>query len=168
MRIIIFICSIWLIGASLSERDNHAIYLSMSEVNVKNDSLQVVIKVFSDDLRDALKNHNPIEYQPTDLSQFFARNKTIAIDYFNDKFTLFAEKSRLTLKFEEHSVEGDIHFIMFRSYIASPMKTLTADATFLMELFPTQVNVIKVNRDESTHYLKFTKKSGPQTVNLQN
>jgi hypothetical protein len=48
------------------------------------------------------------------------------------------------------------------------MKTLSAEATFLMELFPTQVNVIKVNSGENTHFLKFTNESGLQSVNLQN
>ena len=168
MRIIILICSIWLMGAPLSAGDNHALYLSMTEVNVEKGSMKVVIKVFSDDLRDALKNHAPAEYQPTDLSQFFSSNKRIATDYFNDKLKLLADKSRLTLALEGHTVEGEIHFITFQSHLTTSMKTLSADATFLMELFPTQVNVIKVKSGDSTHFLKFTNESGPQSVNLQN
>lgn len=168
MRIIILIYSIWLMGAPLSEGDNHALYLSMTEVKVEKGSMKVVIKVFSDDLRDALKNHAPAEYQPRGLSRFFANNKTIATDYFSDKLKLFADKSRLTLALEEHTVEGDAHFITFQSPFTTTMKTLSAEATFLMELFPTQVNVIKVNSGENTHFLKFTNESGLQSVNLQN
>jgi len=168
MRIIILICSIWLMGALLSEGDNHALYLSMTEVHVEKGSMKVVVKVFSDDLRDALKNYAPAEYQPAELSRFFSSNKTIATDYFNEKLKLLADKSRLTLALEGHTVEGDVHFIRFQSHFSTYMKTLLADATFLMELFPTQVNVIKVNSGERTHFLKFTNASGPQSVNLQN
>lgn len=168
MRIIILFSSILLMTAPLSEGDNHALYLSMTEVNVKKDSLQVVIKVFSDDLRDALKNHDSSKFKPGDLSNFFSINKSIATNYFNDKFKLLADTSRLTLSLEDHSVEGDIHFIIFKSRFSKTIKTLTADATFLMELFPTQVNVVKVISGENTHFLKFTSKSGPQFINLQN
>jgi hypothetical protein len=140
----------------------------MTEVNVEKGSMKVVIKVFSDDLSDALKNHAPAEYQPADLFQFFSNNKTIATDYFNNKLKLFADKSRLTLALEGHTIEGDVHFITFQSHFTTSMKTLSAEATFLMELFPTQINVIKVKSGESTHFLKFTNGSGPQSVNLQN
>ncbi len=168
MRIIILFSSILLMTTPLSEGNNHALYISMTEVNVEKDSLHVVIKIFSDDLRDALKNHAPLHYQPTDLSQFFSLNKTIAKEYFEDRLKLFADKSRLTLLLEGHSVEGDIHSISFQSRFTKPIKTLSVDATFLMELFPTQVNVFKINNGESSHFLKITNNSGPQSVNLQN
>jgi hypothetical protein len=152
----------------MSEGNNHALYISMTDVNVEKNSLQMVTRIFSDDLRDALKNHAPLQYQPTDLSQFFSLNKTIAKEYFEDKLKLFADKSRLALILEGHSVEGDIHSISFQSRFTKPIKRLSVDATFLMELFPTQVNVFKIKNGESTHFLKITNHSDPQSINLQN
>jgi len=166
MRIIILLSSIWIMEAALSKGESHALYLSLTEIKIEQDTMKVVVKVFSDDLRDALKNHDPQKYRPSDLSLFFSKNKMIAIDYFNDNLKLHADNSRLTLTLEEHSVEGDAHFISFRSYLTKPMKTLSADATYLMELFPTQLNVIKVYSGENTYFLKFANKSGLQSVNL--
>jgi hypothetical protein len=154
-------------GTPPSEGFNHALYLSMTEVDIEQGSIKVVIKVFSDDLRDALKNHAPAAYRPADLSRFFSNNKTIAEDYFKDKLKLYADKSRLALTLEGHTVAGDAHFLTYQSHYTTSIKSFSADATFFMELFPTQVNVVKINSGESAHFLKFTHGSGPQSVNLQ-
>jgi hypothetical protein len=167
MHLIILICAIWLKGASLLEGGNHALYLSLTEVDIAKDSMKVVVKVFSDDLSDALKNHAPAEYQPADLTLFFSDNETVATDYFNDKLKLFADQSRLNLVLDGHTVEGDAHFITFQSKHSKSIKSLSVEATFLMELFPTQLNVVEINSGGSTHFLKFTNESGPQSVNLR-
>lgn len=147
---------------------SHAIYLSVTDGEVTEEALHFKVKVFSNDLKDALKNHDPSAYQPAGLSQFFLQNEPLAKRYFEEHFQLWNGEQPLELQLESFTIEGDAHFISFRSVVPNNFKELTVKASFFMELFPTQINVVKMKKGAQLKYLRFNNPAAPQTLSFQN
>jgi len=159
-------CWFWVWLPLFSGNPTHAVFLSLTEGEVAGRVIHFRVKVFSNDLQDALKNHSPSEYTPADLNQFFSLNEDVAKNYFEEHFQLWIDKESLALHLEEFDIEGDAHFISFRASIPEHLKELTVKASFFMELFPTQINVVKVKKGAQLKYLRFDKPDAPQTLSF--
>lgn len=163
---LIIISVLWLSAASLSEDPVHAIYLSLTELELTQSTAEFNVKVFSDDLRDALKNHNPSTYQPAELHQLLSFNEDLTQAYFDHHLQLTADGTNLSLHLVGHNIEGDAHFINFQTELPDNSSELTINASFLMELFPTQMNVVKVNKGSQMQYLKFNHPARALKINF--
>jgi len=150
----------------IQKKPNHAIYLSLTDIEIVEGEAKLKVKVFSDDLRDALKNYQSTEYKPADLQNFFSLNQSLADDYFSKHFQLQVEDEPIAIKVKEFSIEGDAHFINFSCVLPQNIKNITVKADFFMELFPTQTNVLKVKNGAQTQYLKFNMPVTPQTLSF--
>ncbi len=148
------------------ENPSHAIYLSLTEVEMAEGAFNFKMKVFSDDLRDALKNHQPNTYKPSNLQEFFSLNKDLANQYFGEHFQLSTGGKQQALQVKGAIIEGDAHFINFSCAVPKDFKELTIKADFFMELFPTQINVVKVKNGAQIQYLKFSMPVAPQSLSF--
>ena len=151
---------------TLLKSPDHAIYLSLTEIELKESSATISIKVFSDDLQDALRNHST-RYQPGDLISYFDLNQKLGEVYFQEQLTLTADGKKLDLKLVNYTIEGDAHFVNLSAELPQQMSTMELNASFLMELFPTQTNVVKITQGETVEYLKFTNPVEAQTITYQ-
>lgn len=162
----ILFLSTWLLSCGLGswQDPEHAIYLSLTEVNISSTAnSQVRVKVFSDDLQNALRNFSDA-YQHNGLQQYFEENKELAARYFDRHFALKVNQQRLDLLLTGHSIENDAHFIDFRFICPDPLQRLEVRADFLMELFPTQTNVVKITKNDQPLYLKLVKNQERQAI----
>ena len=150
----------------IQKKPNHAIYLSLTDIEIVEGEAKLKVKVFSDDLRDALKNYQSTEYKPADLQNFFSLNQDLANEYFRAHFQIRVENVQADLLIKGFSIEGDAHFINFSCALPQNFKDITVKADFLMELFPTQTNVVKLKNGAQTQYLKFNMPVVPQTLNF--
>ena len=145
---------------------HHAIYLSVTELNlVEKKPIDFTVKVFSDDLQDALRNFNT-KYQTADIGSFFFINESIAVAYFNEHFIISAGTIQIDYTLLSHSIESDAHFITFRLDQTIWPKNFMLKADFLMELFPTQKNIVKIRQGDNIKYLKFELPVHTQVVTL--
>jgi hypothetical protein len=142
---------------------DHAFYLSVTEVNLEKQG-EVSVKVFSDDLQNALRNYSS-QYRAANLKTYYEKNKELALAYFQEHLRFEADGKIMTLKYLSHSIEQDAHFISFRMDLQEKTTRLKVKAAFLMELFPTQINVLKLRKGEQLYFLKFTSRE-PQELNL--
>ncbi|WP_462248457.1 DUF6702 family protein [Ekhidna sp.] len=120
---------------SLDLKADHDIYLSVLEI----DNQEMKIKVFSDNLKDALKNDN-----------------TSIEDYFRKKIKLQINNQKIEFFFKDSKVEGDSHWITFNLDTPKKWQSFHLEADYFMELFPDQINVIKV-LGEKPQFFKLTK-----------
>lgn len=143
----------------------HAIYLSLTEIAIEEDTSSLRVKVFSDDLQNALRNFGG-SYQHQNLENFFGLNQPLAAQYFQEHLQIRIDGIPVALSLKSHSIENDAHFITFHFPSRDMPEKIQIKADFLMELFPTQTNVIKVQLNQEHKYLKCTKGAERQTLTL--
>ncbi len=146
-------------------RPQHALYLSLTEVRVAGSAGSLEVKVFSDDLQDALRNYSD-SYQPGSLENYFERNEQLATDYFAENLTIRVNGQKADLQYQGFSRENDAHFIRFRMKLPAETRQIAIEAGFLMEVFPDQVNVVKVLKGQQARYLRFNRPAALQTLSF--
>ena len=110
-----------------SPEADHAVYISVLEI----DQQQMKVKVFEDNLQDALRNDsNTVE------------------GYFRKKIKLKINGNAVGFDFENKKVEGDSYWITFRLHEHEEWQSFSLEANYFMELFPDQTNVVKVLTEE--------------------
>ncbi|MTI38130.1 DUF6702 family protein [Fulvivirga lutimaris] len=161
----IFALSFFTLVAS-SANTYHAIYISVTEIELHHSELSTVsIKIFSDDLKAAIQNFSGKSTTEPDAT-FIDQNKEAVSSYINKYFQLSLNNKKVTLEYIDHTLEGDAYFINFGFRMNAPISPLSIKAEYLMELFPTQQNVVKINFENEQRFLKFDSSTDTQSVNF--
>ena len=151
---------IFLIG-SLSTvfvfKRDHAIYLSVAEVvhEPSGTNAQIKIKVFTNDLEDALFNELGQRITLSDAATF-AVNKKYIQQYFANHFELTIDNKKQKPTLSRAALTGDAIWFYFNMSCANNWKDVSVKADYLMELFPTQSNVISIEHDSKKQFLRLT------------
>lgn len=152
---------------SLNEKPvDHAIYISVTEIELlENQPSKVSIKIFTDDLKAAIQNFSGNARVVSD-EEYVNINKEVIAAYINKHLILSSNDQNLKFKYQSHTLEGDAYFLNFDFNLKSGSSSLSIKAEYLMELFPTQQNVVKINFDGDNRFLKFDSSTETQTVNF--
>ena len=144
---------------SLSFSYEHAIYVSVTELTVRDGSDgQLVVKVFRDDLIDVLRLANANQSQST-MDSLDDQGVT---DYFNTHIQFFPDPAK-DLILESYTIEGDSFFIRFK--VRRSMKSVEAcTLSHLFELFPNQKNILKVDLGHQSLYKTFKVKNQIESI----
>lgn len=144
---------------------DHAIYLSVAEVEHKNleKKANVKIKVFTNDLEDALMNAYDERISLGDAS-ICEENKTKIEGYFLKHFKYAINGNNVVLIFDRCETNGDATWLHFN--IACPMQwnKISVTADYLMELFPTQSNVISIQHGNEKRFININKSKTSDVV----
>ena len=117
----------------------HAIYISVLEI----DNQQMKVKVFADDLQDAIRNSSK-SFKSTPLTTLHSTNRQAIEAYFQEKIKVEADSRIASFSMDQVVVEGDSYWITLRFDGSQKWQSCILQANYLMELFPDQTNVIKV------------------------
>ena len=127
------------------------------EFDPLNDRASIKIKVFTDDMEDALTNkfgaqislstENKCTLEKRKIEQYFSHYFKLAI---ND-----GKSAKLTL--DQCELLTDAIWFQFYAPANDPPDEITISAEFLMELFPTQSNVISITYDGKKQFANLTK-----------
>ncbi len=132
--------------STIEEGEVHALYLSVVEVKLTpNDKSHVIFKVFTNDLNDALKN----------ASLGNNENRINAVNlglYFNTKVKVYINGISSNLEYQKIDEKNDSLFIHFELNSTERFNTFKIEAPFLMELFPTQRNIVNVTLEQEKFY----------------
>ena len=123
---------------SLSNSD-HGIYVSIIEI----DHQQMNVKVFTDNLQDAIRNDSK-SFVPTDEKTFLDANKEAIEAYFQKKIRVKTHGAEIGFSLAEATWKGDIYWITLSMEVEEKGQLVQLHASYLMELFPDQINVVKV------------------------
>lgn len=161
----IFLCLLifWLGGVnpdlskSTEAFEDHAIYLSTLKMEVKEQGIEITIKVFEDDLRDALRAHHGHIIDTTSAS--FQEEVDV---YFTHHLNLGKE---MDFAVSDVSLVGD-SFVITAADLQQLDSSVSIEASYFMELFPTQQNVLHFIHGEQTKYHIFKKGKGALEISL--
>ena len=148
------------------DRDNHAIYISVVELKQEENALSIVsIKLFQNDLADALRNFSNLK-TPYDLIQDCGTHSNVINDYFAKNISIIIDGSTLELDLIDCELVGDSYWLNFTSAAPKKWQQVYVKTVFLMELFPTQTNIITVDYQEERRMFKLTKSQPENTVSF--
>ena len=142
---------------SLIPRTSHAIYIAVVEINHKprTTTAEVVIKVFTNDLEDALfnayKKHTKLESEDNCEAHGLLFEK-----YFSTHFSCVINDQERQISFKYCEKNEDALWLRFDMTCPERWNNLRLTADFLMELFPTQSNVISVFHGDEKKYFRLT------------
>ncbi|MDW3196036.1 MAG: DUF6702 family protein [Cytophagales bacterium] len=124
--------------------DNHAVYISVVEIEAS----QIRVKVFSDDLRDAIRSHAGI-VPDSSVVHYCSKYQKEINQYFSEKLTLVINEKEIPFQFHTASDEGESYWISFGFSMEEEWKSMQVEDKHFMEMFPGQSNIIKVNWPDS-------------------
>jgi hypothetical protein len=126
---------------------DHAVYLSTTKVDFSDEGVQLTVKVFEDDMRDALRGFHGHLIDTTDVPTFHSEVES----YFNQYLLLSIDSQPLRLILGQMTLVGDSYQILLQSaHTGGTQASVAAD--YLMELFPLQQNVIHVIHGDDQIY----------------
>ncbi len=135
----------------------HAIYLSIIEIDRKDLSIPtaIKIKVFANDMEDALANQSGTRTKLLDAQGCLSARLEIEA-YFRQYFSLKVNEEPVKLELNHCEPVGDALWLNFQTTQNSTWQTVTVTATYLMELFPTQSNVISIYYGNEKRFANLT------------
>lgn len=139
--------------------EEHAIYLSTISISISDQRLDVIIKVFEDDLRDAIHNHQGFAVD-TSSAEF----TTYVDDYIRTHLKIKSLDDEWNAQVKEVKRVGDSFQINFNPADMALGKRIKIKADYLMELFPTQQNIMVIKKDSRQFYHIF--KNGKSSTEI--
>jgi hypothetical protein len=135
----------------------HPLYISTSEIFLKENKHNIKIKIFRDDLED-------------DLRLFF--DKSISIDteiklkntssqldtYINDRFQISVNKSEIISSIDNYSLINDLVVIYLSFETKGDINSIKVSNNILFDVFRVQKNVVLINFENQTqsHVFSFS------------
>ncbi len=136
---------------------NHAIYLSVAEIvhGKGKSTASVRIKVFTNDMEDAIMNEFGQKINLSDTSDFALHKKTIE-SYFQKHFQITIDGKQQVISLHHSSLVGDAVWFHFDLECHENWEEVVLKADYLMELFPTQSNVISLEHNSKKQFIRLT------------
>ena len=150
--------------SSSSEVENHAIYVSVLEIEKVDERGQIRIKIFADDLEDAIYNSSQkrIDLLKGDCSQ----NKILVSEYFANHLQLTLDGTNVDYKFISCEVNDISIWFNYDFTSMTTWSELEVKADYLMELFPTQSNVVSINNQGQKKMFRLVKGDEFKTISF--
>ncbi|MEM8908586.1 MAG: DUF6702 family protein [Bacteroidota bacterium] len=134
----------------------HNIYISTIQIeHWPGDTLaSLQVKVFSDDLLDALRPSQGQSNWPKD-SLCTSANLELK-SYFEKNLQCQVNRQTSPLRLTQCQQTQDVHLLSFTLRCPIEWQTVTLTARFFMELFPQQSNVIQLRENDRTYFGRAT------------
>ncbi|MBX2942049.1 MAG: hypothetical protein KF860_06870 [Cyclobacteriaceae bacterium] len=165
-QLLIILFTLWSLpsGWHVYSFSDHALYLSLVEVEHKDfgNTASVKIKVFANDMEDAIMNASNKRIDFLNLSNC-ERGAPEVEAYFSRHFNYVIDGVLTTLVLTKCEPNGDAIWFHFTINCPDKWSQVDVKADFLMELFPTQSNVITIRHGEQKRFLRITH-SNPQEI----
>lgn len=149
----------------LNHPTDHAVYLSVVDIGQadKLDEAAIKIRVFVNDIEDAVFNELG---QRIDLSNAtaFGSKKNVLEKYFLNHFAIVLNGKELQLSLRDSELMGDAVWLLFHTGCDSEWGSISVRADYLMELFPTQSNVVSVVYKGKKHFTRLTQSKTYETI----
>ncbi|MEM0938646.1 MAG: DUF6702 family protein [Bacteroidota bacterium] len=118
---------------------DHAFYISILEI----DEQQMSIKIFSDNLEDAIRNDSKA-FTPSDEEAFPIVNRSAINGYFQKKIQLQINGQKIGFSLDTIKMKGNSYWVTFRLEAQEEWQSFYLKASYFMELFPDQTTIVKV------------------------
>jgi len=156
-----------LIGFFLLTGFCHKFYVSISEVNhnAENASLEISMKIFTDDLEDALEVGTSKKIWLGDPKREVPETDSLLANYLERKLTFTVNGEAQTPLFIGKELEADVTWCYLEIKGVTDLKSIAIDNRLFLDLFDEQKNLIHIyaNDKEKSLFLRRGKSSGEVT-----
>lgn len=134
-----------LILASLLSGALHDFHVSITqgEYNSKTGTLQVYMKIFTDDLENAIEDITPQRLQLGSADEYVKTDSLIE-NYVLRHFWMKNDGEKLDFQFIGKETEQDIVFVYLEVPLRSGVKQLTVSNTLFFDRFDDQANIVNI------------------------
>jgi hypothetical protein len=126
----------------------HKFYVSLCRIHYVRDSsqLQIVMKIFTDDLEKALSEAENREVRLGTERDPQKGDSLIAL-YLGRHFRLFTGGKEIPVHYLGKQVEYDVTWCYLESWPEEDLRELTVENDVLTEVYPSQINLVEVSYD---------------------
>jgi len=142
-----------------SKEDLHPFHVSISELEIKQDTLQISLRIFTDDLESALKEISGKKVFLNDPSRP-KQNFVFIRDYLQQKFGYSNGAKNERVDWLGHEFEDDVCWIYGQVAVAKDQRILFIRNDILTEVFDNQQNIIHFNSTEGVETKLATRRNG--------
>ncbi len=137
----------------------HPIHLTVTELVYKPDqkSLQVMIKVFSDDLELALSKA-PVDIVQLDDDKELENAKQFIVDHFRTHLSLKINNKRTDLNYVGAEFDDLSIWCYFEVKRIKKIESIEVENTLFFEQFDDQKNVVQIKANDSQRTINCTKR----------
>ena len=136
---------------------SHAFYLSVIEMELEGDLGNIRIKVFEDDLENALMNKFPDQFRfGLDIKE--TEFQAFVDHYFNEEIVLKIDHLERKLYNGRLEKEGDSIWIQYDFKYEASFNILSLKAIYFSELFKSQINVLNFKYQNKQLFKKLSLK----------
>jgi len=141
--------------------NSHAIYLSVVDLNYQSKATEITVKVFSDDLEDAIYN---LTRNRVKMGSDCHGHKEVISSYFSRYLKISVNGNSMKYEWKSCEINDDSIWLSFTGDNPGTIQKISVKADYLMELFPAQTNVINITSGESRRFMKLTINEREATV----
>lgn len=154
-------------GNTTGSSADHAFYISVIEINhgAHSKEAELTVKVFQDDMQDALRNASQSK-EAKEALRFCSDYEEELSNYFEAHMSLYLNDDPTLLRFNACEAVGDVYQLNFTVDCPEEWDELTITADFLMELFPTQSQMVHITHNGDTVTARLTAKHKSHTVSF--
>ena len=146
----------------------HEFYVSVIEIQHEADQNQgtVFIKIFSDDLQNALQNAESMS-APPQIEELCGRYSSSVEEYLTGHTIIYLDGEPVSMTLHSCELVGETHQIVL-GFDNKPWKSIKLEADFLMEIYPTQTQMVYVNNAGNKSTMRLTKRKTFGTMDFPN
>ena len=152
----LFLC---LFAFSFFLKPEHAFYVSITDIAYleSKQELEVQIKIFADDLEDDIRSsQNKLVKLQDGVSESEA---SVVHQYLLDKVEILLDGKAPEIRMLSCKQEGDAIFSVYKGSLQTKPSVINVTNTVLIDLFPTQSNIIRLKGKAAQGLLKLDKKN---------
>ncbi|MBJ2172637.1 peptidase E [Aureibaculum sp. A20] len=145
----------------------HKYYISLIKVDFKpqNESVQITMRIFIDDLQEVLNKTNNISIELGVKDESKEYNSLIS-KYIKDNFKIKIDSKLYPFQYLGKEYENDIVYIYLELSSIKSIHSIEISDTMLMKYFPSQKNIIKLNINDVKKTFFLTEEAPKDILNF--
>lgn len=143
---------------STKQIEEHALYIGVIKIDHEPNEEKAIMtmRVFSDDLKSALRNtfgYESISEKPSFCDDY----ESYINQYFIKRFTCTVNRQAIKYRLSSCNRTEEVSDLEFLLDCPSTWDSAKVEAEFFMELFPNQSNIVKINCGSTKRFGRATK-----------
>lgn len=139
---------------------SHEFYISVTQIdhNAKNESLEITVKMFTDDLENAIESFNDVKLRLGGEKEHEASTQLIQ-DYVLENLELSQNGKDIQLSFIGKKVDLDVTWCFLEAKDVKSISSLTVENNLLLNVIESQTNIVHVKYQNENSSLMLNKKN---------
>lgn len=147
----------------------HKYYISLTNIEYKkeNNSLQITVKLFIDDLQETINNTYNTNHELT-LQNERSVVDSLIVKYSTDHFKIELNETATKYLYLGKEYDSDVVYLYFEIENIQNFYTIGIQNNMLIEFFPEQKNIVKLNINKKKKSFILTSENDKEMFDLKN